>query len=112
MPDSAISIGIGIFLTAFVAGMLVGVGFEIGITPDEASISLFVAETFCSAVQEVDNVTNYHCGGLIFILIVISIVSLIASIAVESAKIGDWKVGLLIYAVGWLVGFFFILANL
>ena len=111
MSKSIIAIGIGILITGLIAGMLFGVGIDTGLPLDEGSISLMVMKTFCQAIEEINSTMVFNCWGYLAILAVLSIFVGVAEIYVTAEKIGDWKIGLGVYGIGWIIGLIWILVG-
>lgn len=104
MKKSVLAIGAGIFFTGLIAGLLFGVGVKTGISPDEGSIALMFMQTFCQATEGIDGTMAYNCWLYLGILTVMIILVGIAEVYATAKKIGDWRIGLTIYGVGWLAG--------
>ena len=112
MPKEDIAVLAGIFVVALIAGMLFGVGINTGISPDEGGIAKFTLETFCEAVEDLEGNITHHCGMFIFVISIISILVAVATVVEESARAGNFYVGLTIYVAGWIVGLIWMLTNL
>ena len=105
-----VGIILGILGTAFGEGMLTGIGVKAGMGVDQDSLAIMVMRQFCDALKPLETGGMVGmCGKFLALLIVISIVSAIISIAITAGKHDDWKIGLGVYSVGWFFGFLFIL---
>ena len=108
-----LAIGLSIFFVAFIFGAVFAVGFTTGVPTDEGGISTLIVEKVCEVAEESDNNSSkYNCGLFITIMILVSIIAAIAAIAIEAAKMDNWIVGLVIYAIGWVSGLIFMLSTM
>jgi hypothetical protein len=113
MAASWLSVVIGVAVAGFVAGMITGIGLKMGVEPDEAGISTFVLKSFCEAMKDVDSSgrIQYNCTIMIIGMAILSIFLAIVSALANAALVGDWRIGLVIYGVGWIIGFLYIILN-
>ena len=110
MTKSALAVAVGIFMTGLVAGMLFVVGVQTGVSPDEGSISLMILKSFCQATEGLGGAT-FNCWGYVAVVAVLIVGVGIAEILATAATIGDWRIGLTLYGIGWLVGLMMILGG-
>src|SRR3989338_9855660 len=95
-----IPVWLSIFIAALIAGGIFGIGLKTGVTPDEGSISIFVMENFCNAVQDDNEIVKYNCGLFLFWMIVISIIMAIVAVIEEAKRMDNFIIGLFIYGMG------------
>lgn len=111
MSKSVIAVGTGILVTGLIAGMLFGIGVKTGVSPDEGSTALMVLSSFCQATEGIDGTMAFNCWNYLIILTIVIAVVGIAEIYATAEKIGDWKIRLAIYGVGWFIGLIMIVAG-
>lgn len=105
MSKSLPAIVVSILMTGLIAGLLAGVGLKTGQDVEPESLYVFVFGTVCNAVPKVPNTSFLlSCDFMvIFLSLVVLIVGIIEIIA-TAKRIGDWRIGLAIYGVGFIVG--------
>lgn len=110
MSKSNLPIWAAIVLAGFISGMLFGIGLETGISPDENTLVLTIMKNFCEATNEFN--TCFNCGSYLALLSVISFLLAIVSVFEEAMRIGDWRIGLGLYSIGWIFGLIFMVTSL
>ena len=110
MTDSDMPVKFRIFVEGIVAGLISGIGFKTGISPDEGSILILIMKEFCKATEGMS--TQFDCWGFVIILTILAIVITLFSIFAEITKVDNWKIGLLIYGAGFSVGFLLIIFSI
>lgn len=96
---------ITILVTGFIAGIFFGVELKTGEDVDPTIIMINIGKLICNAVPPVPNspITT-ECNLTFSILLIGAIIAGIMEILFTANKIGDWRIGLFIYAVGFVVG--------
>ena len=94
----------------FVEGIIAGIGFKTGISPDEGSILILIMKEFCKATEGMSS--QFNCWGFVILLTILAIVITLVTIFAEITKVDDWKIGLLIYGAGFSVGFLLIIFSI
>jgi len=110
MSKSTLSIWASIFFVGFIAGFFVVVGFKYGVSPDQIGILNVVLQHICT-IEKNNQQVVYNCSIFVPLGIILSIVAGVASIWIEANRIQNWKVGLAIYVVGWVIGLLYALSN-
>jgi len=100
---------IAIFKAGLIAGALFAIASTFDVPVDKFSVTSFVLEQFCELKLLDNEEIQYNCSILVNWLIVISIIAFIVSIVVPIMIFGHWIVGLIIYAVGWILGYLLII---
>lgn len=97
-----------IFGEAFSSGILVGVGIKTGILVDEGSIITMIMESLCKATENIQT-SFFNCWG--FLTLISLLVLLTSCIAIFEAitNTDDWRVGVMIYGFGFVLGIFLII---
>ncbi len=112
MGKETAPVWLSIFIVAFIAGILFAVGIKTGTPTDEGGISVLITKEVCKETQNLDNSVTYNCGIFVALMVFLSIIFAIATVAEEAMRMQDWRIGLLIYGVGWFVGLVYMLTHL
>ncbi len=105
MSKSLFAIASGIFITGLFAGLLAGIGFKTGQDVDPESLSIFVFQTVCNAIPKVPNTSFLiSCDFTVVYLTILAFIVGIIEIFGTANKIGNWRIGLGIYGVGFIAG--------
>ena len=110
MSKSTLSIWISIFFVGFIAGFFVVVGLKYGVSPDQIDILNFILQHICT-IEKNNQQVAYNCSIFVPLGIILSIIAGLASVWIEANRIQNWKVGLVIYVIGWTVGFLYALST-
>jgi len=110
MKDSDMPVEFRIFVEGIIAGLISGIGFKTGISPDEGSILILIMKEFCKATEGMP--IQFNCWGFVILLTTLAIVITLFSIFAEITKVEDWKIGLLIYGAGGFLGFLLIIFSI
>jgi hypothetical protein len=111
MTKSLLAIGIGILITGLIAGMLFGVGVKTGISPTEGGIALTIMKSFCQATEGIDGAMAFNCWGYLVLMTVVVLFIGVIDVLLAAASIGDWRIGLAIYFIGWFIGLVMLVAT-
>ncbi len=105
MSKTVASIAVTIFVTGLITGIFFGIALKTGQDVDPESLSIFVFKTVCDATPKVPNTSFLmSCDFTVaFLTMVVFIVGVLEIIGTANS-IGDWRIGLLIYAAGFFVG--------
>ncbi|AFV23307.1 hypothetical protein Mpsy_1098 [Methanolobus psychrophilus R15] len=108
LSDAGITLGEG-----FTGGIAFLIGLKFGVPIDEGGLGLFVAEEMLEASKQVAPTANYSSAEslLMFVSFFIFVISIIA-LFVSITRIGDWKIGALLYGIGFIFGAIIILSAL
>jgi len=109
MTIGIVAVGIAIFKAGLIAGILFGIASTFNAPVDKIGVSTFILDQFCELDLLDNEITQYNCDVMRNWLIVISIIALIVSVFAPIVIFGHWAVGLTIYVVGWVLGYFTIL---
>ncbi len=109
MTIGIVAAGVAIFKAGLIAGILFAIASTFDVPVDKFSAASYVLEQFCELELLDNEEIQYNCGVLINWLIVISIIAFIVSIFAPIAIFGHWSIGLIIYAVGWILGYLLII---
>jgi hypothetical protein len=114
--DVLIGAVVGLFVLAFVDGIIVGVGIKTGVEPSEEGVGLFVLESLCkstenSSSQNARIAASNVCGIFITVIVVYSIVAFFANVIGAARAFGNWRWGLLIYGIGFIIGLLLIVTS-
>lgn len=91
-----------IFVEGFIAGLITGIGFKTGLSPDEGSVSLLLMESVCKATEGMTS--HFNCWGFLALVSFVVLLITIASILQEITRVDDWRIGLVIYGIGFIAG--------
>lgn len=111
MSNTIIAVISSILIAGFIAGMFLGIGIKTGIEPDELGVFTFVLDKICQTAKDIDNKISYNCGTFLTMAIIISVFAALYSAFVEIMRTGDWRIGLIIYGIGWVIGLLLILTH-
>lgn len=111
MSKSAIAVVIVILITGLIAGMFFGIGIKTGVSPDEGSMALMIMKSFCQATEGIGETAAFNCLGYLAVMTLVIAIVGIADVFAAVATIGDWRIGLTIYGVGWFIGLMMIVAG-
>ncbi len=102
--DTMVSILVGIILNAlngFIFGIVVGFSQTTGLPTDESGIAIYTIKTISS-------ILGTSCSPFaIFLFSILGLIITIVSIKDDLVKLGDWRISVLIYSVGVLMGFLY-----
>lgn len=106
MKAQVTSVESRIFGEGLIAGIIAGIGLKTGISPDEGSISLMFMESVCKTTEGMTS--HFNCWNFLALLSLMVFLITIISIIAEVTKVDDWRIGLTIYGIGFVVGLLFI----
>ena len=96
-----------IFGEGVTTGLFTGIVIKTGISTDLNSLSLLILKTFCEATEGMQS--SFNCWNYYIIIIIVgAIIGIISFIEIIHST-DDWKIGLSIYMVGFLIMLFLIL---
>ena len=105
MSKSVLAISSTIFMMGLITGVLTGIGFKTGQDVDRESLFIYVYQTVCNAVPKVPNTSFLlSCDFTVVYLSIFVFILGIIEIFGTANKIGNWKIGLGIYGVGFIAG--------
>lgn len=110
MANSDTPVEFKIFVEGFITGLMAGIGFKTGISPDEGSILILIVKEFCKPIEGMT--TQFNCWGFVTLLsLLVMLISLFAFLRTIT-KVDDWRIGLVIYGAGFLVGLLLIIFSI
>ncbi|RLI74022.1 hypothetical protein DRO97_06455 [Archaeoglobales archaeon] len=106
---------VSVFVIGLIGGVSLAISIIVGISPDPLGITEYVLENICEITEKMDGGKYFDVGGycsmylnLIRILsMFVSIITILGAIKTTS----DWRAGLIIYVIGYVLGFLYIYLN-
>jgi hypothetical protein len=102
---------IPVWAGSLIAGLITGVGVKAGVEPSEEGIGLAILEAFCKATEEMPNGTPQLCWTFYGFVFLLSLAMFGASVLGAIVSVGNWKVGGIIYAAGFIPGILLVLGQ-
>jgi|GEM_PF-2742591 len=90
------------FFMGFVAGILVGIGYVVGLSPYPGAFVTSIAEQVCESTNEMN--TSVNCSLFVSLVSVVAAIISVVSIIRAIRKSRNWKVGIIIYIAGFGAG--------
>ena len=95
------------FVTGFIAGILLGISYNIGLSPYPGAFIASIAERVCESTNKMSATVN--CSLFVSLVTVVAVMISIVSIIRAIRKSSNWKLGIIIYIAGFSAGFLVIL---
>ncbi|RZB29031.1 MAG: hypothetical protein AEth_01635 [Candidatus Argoarchaeum ethanivorans] len=107
MANSYMPVEFRILVEGFITGLMAGIGFKTGISPDEGSILILIMKEICKAIEGMT--AQFNCWGFITPISSFVMLSSLFAFLLTITKMDDWRIGLVIYGVGFSVGLLLII---
>ena len=101
---------IRVLIEGFAAGLIAGIGIKTGISVDEGGLTLMLFEAACKLTENM-KYFSYDCWGTYFLLSIAFILVTVFAILVEITRIDDWRIGAVLYGIGFVIGILIIIFN-
>lgn len=110
MTDSDMPVESRIFVEGIITGLMAGIGFKTGISPDEGSILILIMKEFCKAIEGMTN--QFNCWGIVTLFSLLVMLIALSAFLRTITKVNDWIIGLVIYGAGISVGLLLIIFSI
>jgi len=110
MANSDTPVGFKIFVEGFITGLMAGIGFKTGISPDEGGILILIMKELCKEIEGMT--TQFNCWGIVTLFSLLAMLIALIAFLRTITKVNDWRIGLVIYGAGFSVGLLLIIFSI
>ena len=100
-----------IFVTGLIAGIFFGIYLKTGTDVNPESLIMQIGYMICDAFKNIDPKSSLDCKTYMLLGSILILILGIAEILGLIFRAGDWRVGAVVYVVGFVVGSVLVLAT-
>ncbi len=91
---------IDVFVDGGILGIFAGVYYKTGIQADETGLAEIILTPICKTMQVA--ASKYNCWNLVNLVLCAGVLFSVASFIVSISKMKNWKLGVIVYFIGFL----------